>query len=72
MVIYLMIIDVTEIELTPGNNALDCLGNGSHFDKYGRLIDICCDECDYFLCCFEYVSCDNCTDSDCPRKNSVK
>lgn len=39
------IVDVTGIELTPGNPIV-CLGNG----KQG--FECCCDECDYFLCCF--------------------
>ena len=28
-----MIIDVTGIELIPGNNGADCPGNGEHVDK---------------------------------------
>ena len=39
------IIDITGIELMPGNPDA-CLGNG----KQG--FDCCCDECDYFLLCF--------------------
>lgn len=46
-----MIIDVTGIELTPGNNGRNCLGNGQHSDKNGNTIECCCDECDYMLCC---------------------
>ena len=46
-----MIIDITGIELTPGNNGKDCLGNGHHFDENGKPIECCCDECDYLLCC---------------------
>ena len=38
-------IDVTGVELTPGEPTL-CLGNG----KQG--FECCCDECDYFLLCF--------------------
>ena len=48
-----MIIDVTGVELTPGNNGDDCLGNGSHYDAEGNLIECCCDECDYYMDCFK-------------------
>lgn len=46
-----MIIDITGIELTPGNNFNDCLGNGNNYDENGELIECCCDECDYYICC---------------------
>ena len=39
------IIDVTGIELTPGEPSV-CLGNGE------RGFECCCDECDYYLLCF--------------------
>ena len=39
------VMDVTGIELTPGNPAV-CLGNGE------QGFECCCDECDYFLQCF--------------------
>ena len=39
------IIDITGVELTPGEPA-DCLGNGE------QGFECCCDECDYFLLCF--------------------
>ena len=39
------IIDITGIELTPGNPII-CLGNGE------QGFECCCDECDYFLLCF--------------------
>lgn len=64
-----MIIDITGIELTPGNNGEDCKGNGKHIDEKGNLIECCCDECDYLLCCIgDNVNCNECSDSDCPRK----
>lgn len=44
-----MIIDITGIILTPGNEVNNCLGNGEHKDKNGNLIECCCDECDYYL-----------------------
>ena len=59
-----MIIDVTGIELTPGNLGKDCLGNGEHGE-------CCCDECDYYRCCINKnfrKECKKCTDTDCPRK----
>ncbi|MBQ2816196.1 MAG: hypothetical protein IJE65_05980 [Clostridia bacterium] len=69
-----MIIDVTGIELTPGNRGRDCLGNGRHFDERGKRIECCCDECDYYLCCLKGSTdeCKDCDDSECPRsaKNS--
>ncbi len=66
-----MIIDVTGIILTPGNMGKDCMGNGRHFDKKGNLLECCCDECDYFICCTDMHNdeeCINCTDIDCPKK----
>ncbi len=48
-----IIIDVTGTILTPGNHGKDCLGNGEHYNKKGKLIECCCDECDYMLICFE-------------------
>lgn len=42
-----MIIDITGIELTPGNNGEDCKGNGKHLDENESLIECCCEECDY-------------------------
>lgn len=50
-----MILDVTGIELTPGNNGKDCLGNGEHIDELGEIIECCCEECDYYLECFENI-----------------
>ncbi len=60
-----MIIDITGVELTPGFNGEDCLGNGLH---YG--IECCCDECNYMICCLETWSpemCKECCDKDCPK-----
>ncbi len=48
-----MIIDITGIVLTPGNNGEKCLGNGKHFNKDGSPIESCCDECDYAICCLK-------------------
>lgn len=68
-----MIIDITGIELTPGNNGDDCLGNGEHYDENGELLECCCDECDYMQCClFGDVSakCKFCSDIHCPRSEN--
>ena len=39
------VIDITDIELTPGEPT-SCLGNGE------QGFECCCDECDYYLICF--------------------
>ena len=39
------IIDITGIELTPGQPAV-CLGNGE------QGLECCCDGCNYYLLCF--------------------
>ena len=44
-VILKKVIDVTDVELTPGDPTA-CLGNGE------QGFECCCDECDYFLLCF--------------------
>ena len=65
-----MIIDITGIELIPGNLGRDCAGNGEHIDQEGKLLECCCDECDYMKCCFEFYiedRCRSCNDSECPR-----
>ncbi len=48
-----MIIDITEIVLTPGNNGEKCVADVNHLDKYGKPIEACCDECDYAICCLK-------------------
>lgn len=71
-----MLIDVTGIILTPGNMGKDCVGNGQHFDDNGNLIECCCDECDYMMCCINKINkekCRNCPVFDCPNNiNSNK
>ena len=60
-----MIIDVTGTILIPGNLGKDCPGNGTN-----PMIECCCDECDYMLCCFNSNSktqCETCADPTCPR-----
>ena len=39
------VIDITGVELTPGEPTI-CLGNGE------QGFECCCDECDYYLICF--------------------
>lgn len=63
-----MIIDVSGVILIPGNGGKDCNGNGEHFDKKGNLIECCCDECDYLLCCAN--KCESCDDIKCPNSNN--
>ena len=70
-----MIIDITGVELTPGNNGENCLGNGEHLDKAGNLIGCCCDECDYLMCCLDEHNsdeCEKCTDKECPNNINKK
>ena len=65
-----MIIDVTGIELIPGNEGIDCPGNGEHIDKNGKYIEICCDECEDMNCCLRthpQELCNICTDYKCPK-----
>ena len=59
------IIDVTGVELTPGNLGKDCLGNGENG------FEICCDECDFLMCCINQNyphDCEDCNSTECPRK----
>ncbi len=64
-----MFIDVTGIELTPGNRGEDCIGNGKHWDENGNPIECCCDECNFLACCTTInAKCEECLVADCPRK----
>ncbi len=47
------IIDISGVTLTPSYKGEKCKGNGSHETWSGKLIECCCDECDYFMYCFE-------------------
>lgn len=63
-----MIMDASGIELKPGNGGKDCPGNGKHTDPYGDIIECCCDECDYLMCCMDDYNmneCMGCTEQDC-------
>ena len=47
------------IVLFPGNQGMDCQGNGLNFGENGEQVECCCDECNYLSCCndekyFEY------------------
>ena len=42
------VIDITGVELTPGEPTV-CLGNGE------QGFECCCDECDHFLLCFPNI-----------------
>ena len=42
------VIDITGVELTPGETSV-CLDNGE------EGFECCCDECDYYLLCFPEV-----------------
>ena len=64
------ITDVSGVALTPGNCGRDCLGNGEHYDRKKRLIECCCNECDFSLCCLEShdnKECLSCKIRECPR-----
>lgn len=63
-----MIVDVSGVVLTPGNGGKNCAGNGEHFDEQGNLIEYCCDECDFLLCCTYKCNCKNCDKEQCPNK----
>lgn len=62
-----MIIDITGIELIPGNGGKDCPGNGENGNE------CCCDECNYLGCCLNYhrkKSCNECAVLQCPRNEN--
>lgn len=49
------------VVLAPGNNGQHCLYNGEHSDSDGNNIEICCDQCDYLICCTNFDGlCDKC------------
>jgi len=60
--------DIYDIPIFPGNFGRDCLYDGEHFDENGIPIEICCDECNYLLCCIKETNCKDCNDDECPRK----
>lgn len=65
-----MIIDVTGVILIPGNQGEDCPANGMN-----PVIECCCEECDYLLCCLDShraEQCLQCKDGNCPRVERYK
>jgi len=69
-----MIRDITGTILTPGNFGKDCLGDGRHYDKKGKLIECCCEDCGYLLCCtseFSEADCKRCKHRRCPRNEKT-
>ncbi len=65
-----MFIDVTGVKLIPGNNGDNCPGNGETFDENGELIGMCCDECNFLMCCLpghDKKKCIVCKRNECPR-----
>ena len=65
-----MITDITGIVLTPGNCGVCCQGNGKHTDINGNIIECCCDECNYLICCTSNphdILCKSCTNNECPN-----
>lgn len=69
-----MIKDVSGIELIPGNMGKNCPGNGNYFNDLGEII-ICCDECDYLICCSDAnnkKNCRRCNDTNCPHSRMNK
>ncbi len=60
-------LDVTGVVLTPSYHGKDCKGNGLHKDEHGNVIECCCDECDFLICCnCDEDYCDMCEDEECP------
>lgn len=65
-----MITDNDNLALMPGNNGNDCPRNGNHVQANGQLIECCCDECDFMMCCLEAHTeeiCEVCNNYRCPR-----
>ncbi len=65
--------DVSGVEIIPGNRGENCPGNGKHYDEQGDLIECCCDECDYLMCCISatLTTCTSCKDDKCPRAHKM-
>ena len=70
-----MILDSSGLKLVPRNQGRNCPGNGSALDSCGRLLECCCDECDYMMCCIEehdMEACVDCSDLLCPHSGTKK
>lgn len=50
-----MILDVTGVYLVPSHDGKECPENGTYKDSEGCVIECCCEECSFFLCCFDDV-----------------
>lgn len=62
--------DESKMKLIPGNFGKDCPANGLYIDEDGELIECCCDECDYLMCCTEELiesECKRCKNRECPH-----
>lgn len=46
-------VDVTGTVLTPGRPDI-CKGNGETYDENGKLIECCCDACNWLIACIGY------------------
>ena len=65
-----MIVDKTGTVLRPGALGKECMGNGEQVDSGGTVVECCCDECDYLICCTDInweERCGICSDQRCPR-----
>ncbi|MBO7148685.1 MAG: hypothetical protein J6V93_02405 [Clostridia bacterium] len=70
-----MLLDYSGIILNQGYGGKNCRGNGEHYNDDGMLIDCCCDECDYLMCCLKiqgYGDCKRCKDTVCPSSPEYK
>ena len=70
----IMIENENGIPLTSGNGGRNCLANGRFFDKQGKPIESCCDECDYLMCCvgdYTDADCRVCDDPFCPHSQKA-
>ena len=68
-----IIVVISGIVLIPGHGGKECMGNGKHKTKNGNVIECCCEECDYLMCCsedFDSTKCALCTDINCPNSKA--
>ena len=57
-----MLLEVTNSMTTPSENGGDCVGNGAH-ESY----ELSCDNCDFYLCCYEVRGFEKSTIDECSR-----
>ena len=60
-----LIKDITGTILIPGNQGRDCPGNGED-----PIVECCCEECDYLLCCLGNTECYDCKEQNCPKNDT--